>query len=64
MGHMHPLLVALLTRGNPDLGQDPGLPLLGIANRLTPVASMHEARWCVRTFVAEYAPGAGNWAGG
>lgn len=64
LSRMQPLRVALLTVGNPDLGQDPGQPLLGIANRLVSVMSLHEARWCARAFIEKHGLGAGNWAGG
>ena len=58
------LRVALFTRGNPDLGQDPSQPLLGIPNRFARVTSLLDARRRVRAFIDQHSLGAGNWAGG
>ncbi|NMG42296.1 hypothetical protein GPA22_00905 [Aromatoleum toluvorans] len=58
------LRVALFTRGNPDLQQDPSQPLLGIPNRFARVTSLQDARQRVRSFIDQHALGAGNWAGG
>ena len=53
-----------MTAGNPDLGQDPAQPLLGVHNRLAPVASLGEASRAVCRSIAEHEVGGGNWAGG
>lgn len=64
LAQLQPLRVALMTAGNPDLGQDPALTLLGVANCLAPVASLGEASRAVCRFVVEHQVGGGNWVGG
>jgi len=61
---LQPLRVALITAGNPDLGQDPAQPLLGVRNRLVPVATLGDASRAVCRFIDEHNVGGGNWAGG
>jgi hypothetical protein len=61
---VQPLRVALFTRGNPDLRQDPSQPLPGIPNRFARVSSLQDARQRVRSFIEQHGLGAGNWAGG
>ena len=64
LAQLQPLRVALMTAGNPDLGQDPAQPLLGVKNRLAPVASLGDASRAVCRFIVEHQVGGGNWAGG
>lgn len=64
LAQRQPLRVALMTAGNPDLGQDPAQTLLGVRNRLAPVASLGDASRVVCRFIVENQVGGGNWVGG
>lgn len=64
LAQLQPLRVALMTAGNPDLGQDPAQPLLGVRNCLAPVASLGAASRAVCRFIVEHQVGSGNWVGG
>ncbi len=59
------LTVTLANGGNPDMGQDPGQPLLHAPDdtRIA-VHTLHEASALCRTYIDSFGLGAGNWSGG
>jgi hypothetical protein len=57
-------VVVLSTRGNPDFGQNPRRPMIGVPNTAALVASLAEASRVCREWIEGNQVGGGNWTGG
>lgn len=64
-GEVLPLRVLLATRGNPDYGQDPARPPVGMPpDRFLTAVSLEEAKEIVAKYISDNDVGGGQWVGG
>lgn len=56
--------VVLASVGNPDHGEDPNEPMLGVSNKMAHVDTLEQASQKCIDYIASNDLGAGNWSGG
>lgn len=56
--------VILANAGNPDLGQCPDHPLLGVGSGKVSVTTLNDASKACKKYISDNGLGGGNWVGG